>query len=482
MLDQLGDEIMVVCSDGRIAFVNQVALERLGYTRKYVLSKNVSFFLKGQMNLARWRQHYFAKLKRTRASMSFVVDRQVKGKKDQVVEVTARYVALDNGGVVVLTGRDITKKMRMEVLLKDSEHLYRLLSDQVAVGIFVVDLPGNIVYANKAIKDIFKVAPAKAVNTHFSAYIDKDSLYKVLGYFRKAKKGVATESINTNLTDHVGRRLPAELAISPIYKDGKVFRIHALVRDMSRRQEMDALLRESEKMKAMRHFIYGTTQEIQYPLKGLWQRTQTLLDKYEQRDFEYIGFKEFKDIMRMLGAMRDQIKYCYDTVDRLLTLNRRKARIEQGFSDVNAVIRGAIKSLKHTLEISDIKVSLKLTSQVPPVEVGDVDLNQIMLNVLTNAIQAIPGRGVVKVKTDFHKAEDRVCIECQDDGIGIDQEDLTRVFDPFFTTKHRGLEKNSGLGLSIVYAIVKSYQGDIFIKSNLRRGTTVRILLPVHAG
>jgi len=79
------------------------------------------------------------------------------------------------------------------------------------------------------------------------------------------------------------------------------------------------------------------------------------------------------------------------------------------------------------------------------------------------------------------RKDNMVRIECRDEGVGIPQENLSRVFEPFFTTKHRGLEKSSGLGLAIVYSIVSSYRGEVVVKSDLRKGTTLTILLPLRA-
>jgi len=252
-------------------------------------------------------------------------------------------------------------------------------------------------------------------------------------------------------------------------------------RDMSQREKMETLIRESEKMKALQNFVAGMTREIQQPLKGLLDRSQSLIDTYKDRHFEYIGYKEFSDIMKTLHTMNDQLKYCFDTTDRILGLSRKKAEAAEKYCSVNSVIRESVDLLKHSLDVSDIVLKLQLSSRLPNVAIGVMDLAQAFNNVLTNAIQSLPsGSGKIQIKTTYQKAIDFVRIDCQDDGVGIPKEALDHVFEPFFTTKSRGLEKSSGLGLSIVYSIIKNHQGEVKIKSDFRKGTLVTILLPVY--
>jgi len=117
---------------------------------------------------------------------------------------------------------------------------------------------------------------------------------------------------------------------------------------------------------------------------------------------------------------------------------------------------------------------------LPLVAIGPLEFNQVMTVILTNAIQALPGGGDIYLNTSYRKNEKRVRVECRDDGMGIPPEALPRIFEAFFTTKNRGLEKSSGLGLAIAYSIMKAFQGDVVVKSKLRRGTLVQVFLPVY--
>ena len=148
--------------------------------------------------------------------------------------------------------------------------------------------------------------------------------------------------------------------------------------------------------------------------------------------------------------------------------------------DLNKVIEAALGLLKQQLKNLNIEAILRLTKTLPTVAIGNVECHQVIYNILLNAIQAMPAGGKIKIRTMFNKVDKVMQLFVEDEGVGIPPEQLTKVFEPFFTTKERGVEKNTGLGLSIVHAIVTAAKGEIKIQSSLRQGTVVRIDLPVH--
>ncbi len=481
VVDQIGDEVMVSDSQARIVFVNEATVAGLGYTKKNILYRPVMDFFQERMSLRRWQKTYFEDIKRKKKPVSYIVKRVVKGKKIRTIEVTAVYMSYKSEGYVLTVGRDITQQLAFQDKLKASEDRYRILSEQAAEGILVINTQGTIVYANRMASDTFKVAPSKVIGRPFGDYIDKASLPKAMKCFQKVKGGQSSICNEVDIVNKNGKVIPSEFMGTPIFAGKKVVQAHVIFRNMSQRKEMERLVRESEKMKALQHFVAGMTREIQQPLKGLLDRSQSLIDKYEDRYFEYIGHKEFSDIMKTLRIMNDQMRYCFDTTDRMVSLSRKKAKLADRRCAVNAVIKESVNLLKHSLEVSDISLKVKLSSRLPPVAIGSLELSQAMNNILTNAIQSLPsGGGKIQIKTTYQKSIDSVRIDCHDDGIGIPKEVLDRVFEPFFTTKPRGLEKSSGLGLSIVYSIIKTHLGEVKIKSDFRKGTHVTILLPVY--
>ena len=105
-----------------------------------------------------------------------------------------------------------------------------------------------------------------------------------------------------------GKKIPTEFTATPIYHDGKVSRMHVIIRDIKKRIQYEKLLRENEKNAAVKNFLTGTTIEIHQPLKALVMKTKRLVKDYEDKDFEYIGYKEFNQMLRSLNSIHEQAK------------------------------------------------------------------------------------------------------------------------------------------------------------------------------
>ncbi len=478
MIDQIGDEVLVIHKDGHIAFANQAAIRKYGYSNGELIGKPIVELLREKMTAPDWRKRYFNEVKRKRTPVSYVIDRVGRNGKVYTVDVTAVYMPYKSEDYVLSVSRDITEKMALQKELQESEYRYRLLSEQAVDGTLLVDRKGVIVYANNAAGRLFRCNPSDLVGVTFLKYIHKEFQKKSLECFQGVTRGQLAICDDIDIVTSNGNVIPAEFTASPVYRDDEIGQVHMIIRNVTRRKEMEHLQVESEKMKALQSFIAGTTKEIQQPLKGILEHSHHLVEKYKDMYFEYIGYKEFKDIMTTLAAMRDQVKSCFNTTNQLLDINRRRTNLKENHCCVNTVIKESIAGLQHSLEASGITCDLRLSSDLPLAAIGALEFNQVITNILTNAIQAMPRGGEIRVRTVYQNKDGRIRIECHDDGFGIPSEALPHIFEPFFTTKHRGLDRSAGLGLAIVYSLLKTCHGDIVIKSKLRQGTLVQIHLP----
>ena len=205
-----------------------------------------------------------------------------------------------------------------------------------------------------------------------------------------------------------------------------------------------------------------------------------LIEKYKDRDFEYIGYKEYKSIFKSLDLIKEQVKYCSDTIGRLISISKKEIGSTSKKCDINEVMREIKTLFSQTVKLSNVQINLKLASKLPMAAIQASDFSQALVNILTNAIQSMPGGGAITLKTMYAPSQNMIIVECHDEGVGISKEALPHVFDPFFTTKERGLRRNSGLGLAIVSAVIGRYKGKIEIKSSLRKGTKVFLKIPVY--
>ena len=165
-------------------------------------------------------------------------------------------------------------------------------------------------------------------------------------------------------------------------------------------------------------------------------------------------------------------------VRSLLTYARPSAEAA-GLHDLNNIVRDTLLLIEHQLLTwSNVMVVTELASDLPSLHCDHEKISQILLNLLTNARDAMPHGGEIKIRTRYDKKEKQVILEVNDSGHGITEEVRARIFDPFYTTKPVG--KGTGLGLSIVQGIVQAHGGDIILESEVNQGTTISVLLPEH--
>lgn len=240
-----------------------------------------------------------------------------------------------------------------------------------------------------------------------------------------------------------------------------------------------SMISQTEQTEALFHLISGMAQEINAPLQEVTKHTQRLIKDYRDREFEYISFREFQDIMQTIESVHEQLQYSCETTQRLISLHSRRYKVSGKVAAFDDVMNDITQLMQDRLDIADVKLIVKIDKNLPDIMINPLDLSQIARNICENALQAMPVGGVLSVKAIVND-EGLVQLNFQDDGIGINKENIAHIFDPFFTTKERGLRKNSGLGLSIVYSLVKKNKGDVSVESSSRKGTLVKVmLLPV---
>jgi len=163
-------------------------------------------------------------------------------------------------------------------------------------------------------------------------------------------------------------------------------------------------------------------------------------------------------------------------VSDLLAFSRRPSP-HRGPADLNSIVRKTVALLDHKIQLAGARLEEELREGLPEVHCDASQIQQVVINLVSNAVESLRGEGVVTVRTRRNRTGDAVVFEVSDTGSGIPPELLGRIFDPFFTTKEEG--KGTGLGLAVTYGIITAHNGDIEVKSPLGVGTTVRVTLPL---
>jgi two-component system NtrC family sensor kinase len=220
----------------------------------------------------------------------------------------------------------------------------------------------------------------------------------------------------------------------------------------------------------------GVAHEVNNPLGIILTERQLLLDKAERTPNIDPDLKAQLD--KSLSQIHTQIKRCKHTTLNLLRFSRRTvSRIEA--VDINGFLSEIIDLMEREAKTGGIKFFSEFGEDVPPIMSDPSQLQQIFLNLITNAVDAHEqkGYGNIRISTETSDPGGMVRVTVADTGSGIRPEHLDKIFDPFFTTKPVG--KGTGLGLSICYSIVKRLGGDITVKSKPGEGTSFSIVLPV---
>jgi two-component system NtrC family sensor kinase len=182
------------------------------------------------------------------------------------------------------------------------------------------------------------------------------------------------------------------------------------------------------------------------------------------------------------AELRDYISYLKSETERCANISRnlldfsRQSEIEIRENDIHEILDKTLTILRHRAGLDEIEIQTDYHPELPLLSCDFKRLQQAFVNILWNAIEAMPEGGKLTVTTRFDREKDRIEIRVSDTGPGIPEEDVERIFEPFYTTKAEG--KGVGLGLSVAYGIIRQHQGEIHFQSEVGQGTHVTIHLP----
>lgn len=222
---------------------------------------------------------------------------------------------------------------------------------------------------------------------------------------------------------------------------------------------------QTRKLAFIGHFASGVAHEINNPLGGILNCTRMLLSspavKGERRQYLELILK---------GLIRIE-----DIIRQLLTFSHQR-RFEPQLTDVHAVLQAALTFTEYRVREQRVEIKKAWSFSVPQIIAEPSQLQQVFMNIIKNALDAMPHGGELRIETG--KKNEHILIAFADTGGGIKKEDISRIFDPFFTTKEVG--EGIGLGLSVSYGIIQQHEGSIRVESKEGAGTTITIVLPVR--
>ena len=268
-----------------------------------------------------------------------------------------------------------------------------------------------------------------------------------------------------------GEKIPFNLSAAIVYDKGKEIATVGFFYDLREKIKAEKELREtqfqllqSEKMASLGKLSAGIAHNINNPLSGILMYAGILLEEMDEND------PRREDLKRII----EEANRCKLIVKDLLEFSRQTNDTIEPI-DLNQTIRQCLSILENQPLFHNIQIVKELETSLPEILVNKNHINQVLTNMVLNAADAMEGKGILTVKTGHSTTEVKITIS--DTGCGISPENLSRIFDPFFTTKEEG--KGTGLGLSTSYGIIKNHHGDIEVESEIGKGTTFIIKLPI---
>ena len=354
---------------------------------------------------------------------------------------------------------------------RDSELRYRELFDNANDMIFTLDVQLRVMSINRQGVKSFGYPHAQLMGRSLLTLCMPDDQAAIEHQLQRQLAKAAGDGVAfpLMLQRANGETIYAEVSAQLMQRNEQIVGLHCIARDITERRRLELQLLQAEKLSAIGQLVAGVAHELNNPMTSIKGFAELLL---RRKDLD-------EDARSDLGYINSQAERAARIVTNLLTF-AREHQPQRVLVDVNKVIDDTLSLHTYHLRVDNVKVQRQFDPELPPTIADPYQLQQVFLNLIGNAHQAMAERsgGILSVITK--RVGDEIMIHIGDTGPGIPEHLLARIFDPFFTTKPVG--KGTGLGLSICYNILHDHGGKIWVDSVSNEGTTFHLMMPVAVG
>jgi PAS domain S-box-containing protein len=372
--------------------------------------------------------------------------------------------------------RDLNERIRIQKAFRQANTFLRNIIDSSVDGIIAADRQGNIIIFNQGAQRILGYTSEEVIGKiHITRIYPNGLAEEIMHRLKTDDYGGQDKMITTRFQaiDKQGRQFPFDLSAALIRdEEGEVMASVGIFTDIREHLAMAAELEDThlqlfqaEKMASLGNLAAGVAHEINNPLSGVLIHAQMLSEKLDPDH-------EWQEDLKLIADQTLRVK---EILKNLLEFSRPPGQAMSSLS-MTANIEQAVKIVANQAAFHDIEIIRDFQPDLPRIIGDGGQLNQVFINLLVNAADAIDGPGRIEISA--RHGNGRISIEVSDTGVGIPPEHLPQLFEPFFTTKPAG--KGTGLGLSTSYGIIQRHGGDISVESRPNQGTTFRITLPVE--
>jgi len=376
--------------------------------------------------------------------------------------------------------RDITLRKSLEKELKETKEFLENIMESSVDGIVTTNLKGQITYLNRAMEEILKYSKEEMAAKHISNFYVR-GIQQAREIMEYLKRDESIKNYEMEMKTREGESLAILASVFMLRdEEDRIIGTAGILKNMTEQKRLEADLKtaqanliEASKMRALGELVSGVAHELNNPLMA----SQTILHVILKNLHEACPNQERLEL----------IKKCNDRIEKIVDHLKefsRQTKPEFQMIDINQPMENALLINGQQLLDHNISIVREMESHLPQIRGDSNQLEQVFLNLLSNAMDAMDEKkGTNKLIIRSYLASDgdtgppSVAMLVKDNGVGIPEENLSKVLEPFFSTKPVG--RGTGLGLSLCFGIIEAHGGRIDIKSQLNEGTEVTIFIPV---
>jgi PAS domain S-box-containing protein len=490
VFENTGTATILVEADMTISKINAKAEEMAGYSKAEIEGKMKTTDFFAEEDLERITRYHGERRKKDGEYPSEYTFKLVdKHGSTKNVFIQTRMIPGTRRSIASII--DITSRVQAENALRRSEEKYRSILENIEEGYFELDLDGNLLFFNNSLCRITGHCREDLMGINYVQYSSPETaekMYQVFNQIARTGRPMVLADLDINLKD--GRVITVDLSATPIKTaEDDIVGFRGLMRDVSERkqsererQKLEKKLEHAKKMKAIGTLAGGVAHDLNNILSGIVSYPDLIL----------MDLPKDSPLVEPIQTIQESGKKAAAIVQDLLTLARRGVSISE-VVNLNDIINEYFESpqlakLKsfHPL----VEVRTHLDSALLNVKGSPVHLSKTVMNLVSNAAEAMPEGGTVLIKAENQYIDrpirgyddvaegDYVVLTVSDSGIGIPPEEISQIFEPFYTKKVMG-RSGTGLGMAVVWGTVKDHKGYIHVESDLGRGTMFKLYFPV---
>lgn len=457
------DAIDIHGLDGRIMYVNQAFEGMYGWSGEELIGQELMLFIPPELRDEMEAIHEAVSMGGHISGYETV--RMRKDGQLLDVSVTISPIYDDSGSIkaIAAISRDISERKQVEAALRKSESKYRLIAENMTDVISVLDYKGVIQYMSPSCKSMLGINPESFIGVSIFQWMHPDDRDVLKDFYTQTLEAGPGDIVELRLRHAEGHWMMLEATSRwiPDLENGASPSILIVARDITERKRAEEMLLKSEKLSVVGQLAAGVAHEIRNPLTSLKGFLQLLRKRSESDDFFY-------------EIMLSELERINTIVSEFLVLSKPQAARYQPRNLVE-IVSNVVGFLESQALLNNVQIECSMeASSAVMVECDENQLKQVFINLLKNAVEAMPDGGTVRVSIQ-EPEPGKVMVRFQDQGCGIPDERLPKLGEPFYTTK----EKGTGLGLMVSFRIIEDHRGTVHVESQKGIGTVFDVVLPI---